>query len=110
MVLKSNDRRTSCPCHDEFRGPCSDYVRQAKANSLILLQLTVSVTTAFHRLITEERKNNTIIYYVYLSLSVLMLNNRHLHPEKGVLRSELMSQKSLLTLGLSTSWTCPAER
>ncbi|GFW23233.1 uncharacterized protein TNCV_3803331 [Trichonephila clavipes] len=28
MVLKANDRRTSCPCHDEFRGPCSDYVRQ----------------------------------------------------------------------------------
>ncbi|GFW82226.1 transposable element Tcb2 transposase [Trichonephila clavipes] len=21
MVLKANDRRTSCPCHDEFRGP-----------------------------------------------------------------------------------------
>ncbi|GFX91891.1 uncharacterized protein TNCV_3577211 [Trichonephila clavipes] len=20
MVLKANDRRTSCPCHDEFRG------------------------------------------------------------------------------------------
>ncbi|GFU49794.1 RING finger protein 17 [Trichonephila clavipes] len=28
MVLKVNDRRTSCPCHDEFRGPRSDYVRQ----------------------------------------------------------------------------------
>ncbi|GFU21247.1 hypothetical protein TNCV_9101 [Trichonephila clavipes] len=27
MVLKANDRRTSC--HDEFRGPRSDYVRQA---------------------------------------------------------------------------------
>ncbi|GFT15003.1 uncharacterized protein TNCV_4315901 [Trichonephila clavipes] len=26
MVLKANDRRT--PCHDEFRGPRSDYVRQ----------------------------------------------------------------------------------
>ncbi|GFX52004.1 hypothetical protein TNCV_4653331 [Trichonephila clavipes] len=29
MVLKSNDRRTSCPCHDEFRGPRFDYVRQS---------------------------------------------------------------------------------
>ncbi|GFW77572.1 uncharacterized protein TNCV_2499641 [Trichonephila clavipes] len=29
MVLKANDRCTSCPCHDEFRGPRSDYVRQA---------------------------------------------------------------------------------
>ncbi|GFT02399.1 hypothetical protein TNCV_4625301 [Trichonephila clavipes] len=28
MVLKANDRRTSCPCHDEFRGPRFDYVRQ----------------------------------------------------------------------------------
>ncbi|GFV22360.1 uncharacterized protein TNCV_3924201 [Trichonephila clavipes] len=28
MVLKANDRRTSCPCHDEFRGPRTDYVRQ----------------------------------------------------------------------------------
>ncbi|GFV70718.1 hypothetical protein TNCV_2022821 [Trichonephila clavipes] len=28
MVLKANDRRTSCPCHDEFRRPRSDYVRQ----------------------------------------------------------------------------------
>ncbi|GFV65277.1 hypothetical protein TNCV_4572771 [Trichonephila clavipes] len=28
MVLKANDRRTSCPCHDEFRGPRSDCVRQ----------------------------------------------------------------------------------
>ncbi|GFT59357.1 uncharacterized protein TNCV_4477231 [Trichonephila clavipes] len=28
MVLEANDRRTSCPCHDEFRGPRSDYVRQ----------------------------------------------------------------------------------
>ncbi|GFU43738.1 uncharacterized protein TNCV_651551 [Trichonephila clavipes] len=28
MVLKANDRRNSCPCHDEFRGPRSDYVRQ----------------------------------------------------------------------------------
>ncbi|GFW37033.1 uncharacterized protein TNCV_5019311 [Trichonephila clavipes] len=31
MVLKANDRRTSCPCHDEFRGPRSDYVRQFHA-------------------------------------------------------------------------------
>ncbi|GFY13339.1 uncharacterized protein TNCV_2336031 [Trichonephila clavipes] len=29
MVLKANDRRTSCPCHNEFRGPRSDYVRQS---------------------------------------------------------------------------------
>ncbi|GFY23163.1 hypothetical protein TNCV_3764031 [Trichonephila clavipes] len=28
MVMKANDRRTSIPCHDEFRGRRSDYVRQ----------------------------------------------------------------------------------
>ncbi|GFT19465.1 hypothetical protein TNCV_2533701 [Trichonephila clavipes] len=28
MVLKASDRRTSSPCHDEFRGLRSDYVRQ----------------------------------------------------------------------------------
>ncbi|GFV02374.1 uncharacterized protein TNCV_1023021 [Trichonephila clavipes] len=38
MVLKANDRRTSCPCHDEFRGPRSDYVRQELEN--ISLQFT----------------------------------------------------------------------
>ncbi|GFV72966.1 hypothetical protein TNCV_1329741 [Trichonephila clavipes] len=39
MVLKANDRRTSCPCHDEFRGPRSDYVRQG---SLTLINQTIS--------------------------------------------------------------------
>ncbi|GFV90699.1 hypothetical protein TNCV_2224151 [Trichonephila clavipes] len=28
MVLKAIDRRTSSPCHDEFRRPRSDYGRQ----------------------------------------------------------------------------------
>ncbi|GFY24086.1 hypothetical protein TNCV_1011391 [Trichonephila clavipes] len=37
MVLKANDRRTSCPCHDEFRGLRSDYVRQvASENNNVL--------------------------------------------------------------------------
>ncbi|GFV19222.1 uncharacterized protein TNCV_3224401 [Trichonephila clavipes] len=26
-------RRTSCPCHDEFRGPRSDYVRQVASEN-----------------------------------------------------------------------------
>ncbi|GFS62413.1 hypothetical protein TNCV_1262171 [Trichonephila clavipes] len=34
MVLKANDRRTSCPCHDEFCGPRSDYVRQWSSGSV----------------------------------------------------------------------------
>ncbi|GFY16887.1 hypothetical protein TNCV_3689451 [Trichonephila clavipes] len=32
MVPKVNNRRTSCPCHKEFRGPRSDYVRQWNRN------------------------------------------------------------------------------
>ncbi|GFV59752.1 uncharacterized protein TNCV_1908231 [Trichonephila clavipes] len=35
MVLKANDRRTFCPCHDEFRGPRSDYVRQVAVRNNI---------------------------------------------------------------------------
>ncbi|GFY19685.1 hypothetical protein TNCV_4648571 [Trichonephila clavipes] len=35
MVLKANDSRTSCPCHDEFRGPRSDYVRQGFVNGIL---------------------------------------------------------------------------
>ncbi|GFT17335.1 uncharacterized protein TNCV_4806291 [Trichonephila clavipes] len=41
MVLKANDRRTSCPCHDEFRGPRSDYVRQ------VALATTTTTTLLF---------------------------------------------------------------
>ncbi|GFV90998.1 uncharacterized protein TNCV_1248851 [Trichonephila clavipes] len=37
MVLKANDRRTSCPCHDEFRGPRSDYVRQRLSSGIVTL-------------------------------------------------------------------------
>ncbi|GFT32460.1 hypothetical protein TNCV_4484581 [Trichonephila clavipes] len=33
MVLKANDRRTSYPCHDEFRGPRSDYVRHVASEN-----------------------------------------------------------------------------
>ncbi|GFW75773.1 uncharacterized protein TNCV_4429561 [Trichonephila clavipes] len=42
MVLKANDRRTSCPCHDEFRGPRSDYVRQ------VALATTTTTTKLFY--------------------------------------------------------------
>ncbi|GFY09476.1 hypothetical protein TNCV_4321551 [Trichonephila clavipes] len=40
MVLKANDRRTSCPCHDEFRGPRSDYVRQRLSEKPTSLRAT----------------------------------------------------------------------
>ncbi|GFU37300.1 proline dehydrogenase 1, mitochondrial [Trichonephila clavipes] len=34
-VLKANDRRTFCPCHDEFCGPRSDYVTQMQLSEVI---------------------------------------------------------------------------
>ncbi|GFW08002.1 uncharacterized protein TNCV_2977711 [Trichonephila clavipes] len=43
MVLKANDRRTSCPCHDEFRGPRSDYVRQVAL-------ATTTTTNSYNRI------------------------------------------------------------
>ncbi|GFV78246.1 uncharacterized protein TNCV_1037141 [Trichonephila clavipes] len=50
MVLKANDRRTSCPCHDdEFRGPRSDYVRQ--------VALATTTTTP---------KNDTEVHMIYI--------------------------------------------
>ncbi|GFX80294.1 uncharacterized protein TNCV_2643101 [Trichonephila clavipes] len=48
MVLKANDRRTSCPCHDEFRGPRSDYVRQ------VALATTTTTTTNREPKISQE--------------------------------------------------------
>ncbi|GFW84861.1 DDE_3 domain-containing protein [Trichonephila clavipes] len=44
MVLKANDRRTSCPCYDEFRGPRSDYVRQVAL---------ATTTTTMYRILNE---------------------------------------------------------
>ncbi|GFS58770.1 hypothetical protein TNCV_4270851 [Trichonephila clavipes] len=36
MVLQTNDRRTSSPFHDEFRGPRYDYVSQGLLSTLAL--------------------------------------------------------------------------
>ncbi|GFU14097.1 hypothetical protein TNCV_2536461 [Trichonephila clavipes] len=41
MVLKANDRHTSTPCHDEFRGNRSDYVRQVTLVTTTALSATV---------------------------------------------------------------------
>ncbi|GFV58882.1 uncharacterized protein TNCV_1825901 [Trichonephila clavipes] len=50
MVLKANDRRTSCPCHDEFCGPHSDYVRQVAL-------ATTTTTTKFAYENREQRQS-----------------------------------------------------
>ncbi|GFX21345.1 uncharacterized protein TNCV_2252921 [Trichonephila clavipes] len=47
MVLKANDRRTSCPCHDEFRGPRSNYVKQV---ALATTTTTTSITACLRNI------------------------------------------------------------
>ncbi|GFU57031.1 uncharacterized protein TNCV_1778991 [Trichonephila clavipes] len=52
MVLKANDRRTSCPCHDEFRGPRSDYVRQKDLAGMY--QLCIIVGSSDQRIVLPQ--------------------------------------------------------
>ncbi|GFV03544.1 uncharacterized protein TNCV_5060851 [Trichonephila clavipes] len=61
MVLKANDRRTSCPCHDEFRGPRSDFVRQvALATTTTEYLLFFFSVKLFILLVTYHGKENNI--------------------------------------------------
>ncbi|GFT93146.1 transposable element Tcb2 transposase [Trichonephila clavipes] len=48
MVLKANDRRTSCPCHDEFRGPRSGYVRQVALENNNKSQTNMASSSSGH--------------------------------------------------------------
>ncbi|GFV74688.1 hypothetical protein TNCV_1178251 [Trichonephila clavipes] len=51
MALKTNDRRTYSPCHDEFRGPRSDYDRQVALETTTTYQplnlMCINVFTGF---------------------------------------------------------------
>ncbi|GFW09332.1 uncharacterized protein TNCV_4276601 [Trichonephila clavipes] len=59
MVLKANDRRTSCPCHDEFRGPRSDYVRQvALATTTNTYQLAQEKSVCCHSKCSKFFRSN----------------------------------------------------
>ncbi|GFY15309.1 hypothetical protein TNCV_1571201 [Trichonephila clavipes] len=58
MVLKANDRRTSCPCHDEFRGPRSDYVRQFNAD---IVEVEIG-GVAIYRPFGEFRRAKSYLY------------------------------------------------
>ncbi|GFX87930.1 hypothetical protein TNCV_4373951 [Trichonephila clavipes] len=63
MVLKANDRRTSCPCHDEFRGPRSDYVRQVASenNNNNVDAFAFSQRSSSPRLTEDETLNDSDI-------------------------------------------------
>ncbi|GFY34499.1 hypothetical protein TNCV_2821851 [Trichonephila clavipes] len=53
MVLKANDRRTSCPCHEEFRGP--DLQQQHEDLSVIKTTRPNTATWSFAKSSFESR-------------------------------------------------------
>ncbi|GFU10126.1 hypothetical protein TNCV_3449211 [Trichonephila clavipes] len=58
VVLKANDRRTSC--HDEFRGPRSDYVRQvALETTNSPIPGVDSLRLHFQRMSTQKHRLHT---------------------------------------------------
>ncbi|GFX46889.1 uncharacterized protein TNCV_4040341 [Trichonephila clavipes] len=86
MVLKANDRRTSCPCHDEFRGPRSDYLRQ------VALATTTCIHSN-HRLL-QSRIYNT--FYLHLRCCQLQITKRSRGSGSNNFRFEIetMARKS----------------
>ncbi|GFS79792.1 uncharacterized protein TNCV_749881 [Trichonephila clavipes] len=88
MVLKANDRRTSCPCHDEFRGPRSDYVRQIKAHEihsgrglevrLSLALSTIQVTVRFSSAKFQEGTIDGDTTYLHLQKFCIELKGREI--------------------------------
>ncbi|GFU74171.1 hypothetical protein TNCV_4641931 [Trichonephila clavipes] len=66
MVLKANDRRTSSPCHDEFRGPRSDCVRQMLYTKVAVFeQLVLQKKFVEHVAFIAQRsaKNTPVLDY-----------------------------------------------
>ncbi|GFU77582.1 hypothetical protein TNCV_3499541 [Trichonephila clavipes] len=57
MMLKANDRRTSCPCHDEFRGPRSDYVRQVASENNNNVVAFIVFEEGFHQPIKRTKQS-----------------------------------------------------
>ncbi|GFX72323.1 hypothetical protein TNCV_822761 [Trichonephila clavipes] len=69
MVLKANDRRTSCPCHDEFRGPRSDYVRQKAYRAVVLERVKArNIKEMLNEILDHPRRHVVAAY---------RLNTRH---------------------------------
>ncbi|GFU19562.1 uncharacterized protein TNCV_21361 [Trichonephila clavipes] len=81
MVLKVNDRRTSCPCHDEFRGPRSDYVRQVALENNNNNFLSTPSTSFIEPALLDE-----IIHYIkHANAKKAPGRNSHLGTENKVL-------------------------
>ncbi|PRD34457.1 UNVERIFIED_CONTAM: hypothetical protein NCL1_14544 [Trichonephila clavipes] len=101
MVLKANDRRTSCPCHDEFRGPRSDYVRQVAlennklSDSFYLIHLKNSPGKDFDLLSGNDKYGLKNDYFI---LEVTQLNKvvSNLHNSISRLQNIEGERKALL--------------
>ncbi|GFV23981.1 uncharacterized protein TNCV_1316351 [Trichonephila clavipes] len=66
MVLKANDRRTSCPCHDEFPGARSDYVRQvALATTTTTTNKHMTFTFSFQGLLHMDEASQAVFLLPY---------------------------------------------
>ncbi|GFT91831.1 uncharacterized protein TNCV_3259861 [Trichonephila clavipes] len=85
MVLKANDRRTSCPCHDEFRGPRSDYVRQIRLCCIVMrfengiegLMITFSkVIFDFKQLVNVMRSEVPTVCFYWSGGVAMSINDR----------------------------------
>ncbi|GFT00065.1 hypothetical protein TNCV_420841 [Trichonephila clavipes] len=87
MVLKANDRRTSCPCHDEFRGPRSDYVRQMASENNNKQTTDITFSRMHAELETSAKR--------FLSESLMLLisdnNDSRAYVEENMVKIALAS-------------------
>ncbi|GFU32259.1 uncharacterized protein TNCV_3834571 [Trichonephila clavipes] len=76
MVLKANDRRTSCPCHDEFRGPRSDYVRQYCLRTISGLPLHGDMEHYWpEKSVADLQEDLFLLIAIYFVLFCIILQN-----------------------------------
>ncbi|GFT78637.1 hypothetical protein TNCV_1389121 [Trichonephila clavipes] len=95
MVLKANDRRTSCPCHDEFRGPRSDYVRRvalATTTTRLVSKSSIAMNVRWHRFqcSTNIAMYPIVYYFLRPEWDSYCMCRRYRHP-KGSNRTRLSS-------------------
>ncbi|GFX45202.1 tigger transposable element-derived protein 6 [Trichonephila clavipes] len=105
MVLKANDRRTSCPCHDEFPLPeqdltFNDYVL-VETDIAVLGALSDTEIVALDHDNTEsdedESEESTPVTLSKAKVSLSKLHNFFLqnHVDAGILQASFVLEKSI---------------